>query len=291
MRNFNQPQYLSGQGDIRIIGHRASGKTTYLAALAYWPNHNVDQSPIQSIEPFDRDTEELRKTAQEILQEGGHVEPTENKDDPDYMPLYTFLIDLKPKFNLLNLNQNNLRIQLSCREYGGELFEDLTKPSSSKLKFYLDDCASASGLMILLDGQRRSEDFKYAQAFDILIKELAMRLANNNLPTSNQRIAVVLTKGEQGTVWNSRKDISEFLKRKFPKTNNQILNWSTQWSCQIEYFVCSAFGVIPEVNKPNVQGGTICTIAEPQFWRPFGLVAPLYWLYTGKHDPRLNDVP
>lgn len=300
MKNFNQPQELVGQGDIRIIGDRASGKTTYLTALAYWPNHNANESTIQSIEPFDAETGKLYEMAQTFLEQGKPLAPTQNTDDPEDMPLYTFLIDLKPKFNLFNRKKNNLRIQLSCREYGGELFYDLTnaelfenttQPTAIKLNFYLDDCASASGLMLLLEGQERAKDAMYSKALNIMKEQLTIRLANNNQPTKNQRIAIVLTKAEQGAVWGNRKDILGFLQRKFPKTSSTLRNWSIQWKCPIEYFVCSAFGIIPGVNKPNVQGGTTGTIAQPQFWKPFGLVSPLYWLYIGKNDPRLNDLP
>ncbi|MBD2345667.1 hypothetical protein [Anabaena subtropica] len=36
-------------------------------------------------------------------------------------------------------------------------------------------------------------------------------------------------------------------------------------------------------------GGTYGVIANPSVWRPFGLVAPIYWLSTGKDDMRLRD--
>ena len=288
MTNSKPPQDLPGQGDIRIIGDRDSGKTTYLAALAYWPNQKQD-SPIEQIEPFDSDTGELCQMAENLLTQGGEFEPTDNEDDPDDMPLYTLLIDLQRKFRLFN--KNNLRIQLSCREYGGELFQDLTKSPTSRLQAYLDDCATASGLMILLDGKGRSKDVKYAKAFDVLREQLTMRLATNNQTTNNRRIALVLTKGEQGEVWSGRKNIPDYLKRKFPKTNKQLQDWSRKWGCPIEYFVCSAFGVIPGVNKPNVKSKNQGVILEPNFWRPFGLVSPIYWLYTGNIDKRLNDVP
>lgn len=145
--------------------------------------------------------------------------------------------------------------------------------------------------MILLDGKKPIRDATYAQIFNILKEQLTIRLADKSQITSTRRIAIVLTKGEQGTVWNSRRDISGFLKRKFPNTIKILRDWSFQWNCPIEYFVCSAFGVIPDVNTPNVKGGAIGIIRETKLWIPFGLVSPLYWLYTGKHDDRLNDIP
>ncbi len=289
MANFDVPQNLQGQGDIRIIGDRASGKTTYLAALAYRPGHNPDTSPIQSINPFDEDTGQLCTLAENILKQGAKLPPNDNEDDPEDMPLYTLLIDLKRRFTLFN--KKDLRLQLSCREYGGELYDDLTNPITPKLKFYLDDCASASGLMIFIEGRGRTKDSQYAKALKVLREQLTMRLANNNQPTRNRRIAIVLTKGEQGAVWGDRHNGSQFICRKFPETYKELQDWLKKWGCPMEYFVCSAFGVIPGVNKPNVKGGTTGTILEANFWRPFGLIAPLYWLYTGKHDNRLNDIP
>ena len=38
------------------------------------------------------------------------------------------------------------------------------------------------------------------------------------------------------------------------------------------------------------EAGTYGVIANPAVWRPFGLVAPIYWLYTGKDDRRLREI-
>ena len=41
-----------GDGSLlRIIGDRGSGKTAYLASLAYWPNASPE-SPVKSINPI-----------------------------------------------------------------------------------------------------------------------------------------------------------------------------------------------------------------------------------------------
>lgn len=42
--------------------------------------------------------------------------------------------------------------------------------------------------------------------------------------------------------------------------------------------------------KPNFHKGSE-GLKEPDAWRTFGLVAPVYWLLTGKTDSRLLDYP
>ena len=42
----------------------------------------------------------------------------------------------------------------------------------------------------------------------------------------------------------------------------------------------------PRPNVRMMQGGG-AVIDRPKFWRPFGLIAPIYWLYTGKEDSKL----
>lgn len=288
MSASNAPKTLSGSGDIRVIGDRGCGKTTYLAALAYWPNHDPTNSPIQSIEPFDPDTGELIQQAENILKIGGRLSPTDNPEDPDQAPLYTVLIDLKPRLFFQN---RNVRIQVSCREYGGELYEELSKSSTEKLGNYLNDCASSSGLMILIDGTSALRDQQYAQALKNLESELNMRLAANNRKPSSYRIAVVFTKGENASVWVSREDLPGFVNRKFPRMQIALKTWTVKWGCSYEYFIASAFGTMGEnPPKPNVKGGSGGVIARPDFWKPFGLVAPIYWLYTGQKDERLKNL-
>jgi hypothetical protein len=51
--------------EFRIIGPRRSGKTTYLSALAYWPNAKPD-SPIEKVIPGDDDTAKLIAMAKDI---------------------------------------------------------------------------------------------------------------------------------------------------------------------------------------------------------------------------------
>ncbi|NMF66850.1 hypothetical protein DP113_13290 [Brasilonema octagenarum UFV-E1] len=80
---------------------------------------------------------------------------------------------------------------------------------------------------------------------------------------------------------------------KFPETQKVFEKWSQLWGCKITYFACSSFGVMGQPPRPNFtfirtdERGTIGVIRNSSQWKPFGLLAPIYWLHTGKHDPRL----
>jgi hypothetical protein len=82
---------------------------------------------------------------------------------------------------------------------------------------------------------------------------------------------------------------------KFWETHNFFQRWSQSWGCEMDYFACSSLGVIGNPPRPNFivfhrnERGSIGGIKNPQEWKPFGLLAPIYWLHTGKHDPRLQQ--
>ena len=60
-------------GNICIIGPRSSGKTTYLAGLAYWPdtqNQNFEVTPIT------KEAQNLVNQAEDIILSGISLPPT-----------------------------------------------------------------------------------------------------------------------------------------------------------------------------------------------------------------------
>jgi len=69
----SEPQQNSAV--LRVIGDKSSGKTTYMASLARWPNANSN-SPVQSVISINQDGQELINIAQNILEQGAELEPT-----------------------------------------------------------------------------------------------------------------------------------------------------------------------------------------------------------------------
>jgi len=299
MNTSNIPLEIQGNSEIRVIGPRHSGKTSFMAALARWPNADPN-SPIQAVDPFDNETGRLIGFAKDILEDGRELAPTDYADTADNLPSYTLLITLKPNlFNhpIAGIRGRPIRIQVSCREYTGEIFSELRNIATpnARLNSYLDDCASASGLLLLLDGTART-DKEDAQTLETLQRELNERLSLNKRVLRDYRIAVVFSKSEQAVVWVHRKDIRKFANLRFSSTQAVLQKWSKTWGCSINYFFCSAFGTKGTPPAPNVRvinrdiGGTSAVIDRPNVWRPCGLVAPLYWLHTGQEDPRLRDI-
>lgn len=294
---------LRGSGDIRIIGPRASGKTTFMAALVHWPNGDPERSPIQDIiAANDEDTQKLKDMARDILENSQTLPPTRLGE----LPLYNFTIELKPNF-LLNpiaaATGRNVRMSVSATDYAGELFTLLREePRNPDLQLYLDECQYASGILILIDGTSIT-DRDYADSLAKLEYELNLRFTNNNIDKKRYRIALVFSKAEQRTVWNRYYDqnskefrTQDFIKDRFPKTKQILQRWQRNWGCSVACFFCSAFGIMGNPPEPNCSSriagrdGTSAVIARHEYWHPFGLVAPIYWLYTGQGNIQLRKI-
>lgn len=64
-------------GNIYVIGPRASGKTTYLAALAYQPLRAKQKNKNFKVQALNEETRELADKAENIILEGASLEPTQ----------------------------------------------------------------------------------------------------------------------------------------------------------------------------------------------------------------------
>ncbi|MFM6264917.1 MAG: hypothetical protein ACKPFA_00150, partial [Dolichospermum sp.] len=67
---------LQSSAVIRVIGDRSAGKTAYMASLARWPNADP-KSPVHTVSPIGEAGEELVTKAQNILEQGLKLEPTD----------------------------------------------------------------------------------------------------------------------------------------------------------------------------------------------------------------------
>ncbi|UJB68981.1 hypothetical protein HRE53_21530 [Acaryochloris sp. 'Moss Beach'] len=295
-KNF-EPQ-LSQQESItiRVIGDRGSGKTTYMASLAYWPNAS-SKSTVQNVIPFNEESNELVRKAQNILEQGLSLEPTPLDADVSNVKDYTLVINLQipTRFSGFKLRGKKLLpLMISCKDYPGEFFSDLIQKDSHnpQLRAYLNDCTEAQGILFLVDGMAHRKDVEYAKELGSFLR----LIGNLDNAERKRRIAFTLGKCEQSELWvNIHKPIFLASKR-FPKTYQVLQDWQNNGFGDFECFTTSAFGMLGTAYpKPNAtlvnrhRDGVVCVIKEPSKWRPLGLVNPIYWLYTGKHHKELLE--
>jgi len=286
---------LETWGEISVIGPRASGKTTFLAALAGW--HDVGfRKPIKSVESINEDTHRLKRYAEDILKNGERLSPTDWNSSYDNH--YLFRIEIKPNFwhnPLCWLLKRNVRFSLSCKDFLGEFINSLKSPfddNSSYIDSFLDNCAFSFGLLIMIDATDSLRlDKEYSQAFSTLCNELTSRIRRSGAHRK-YRVAVVFSKADNNKIWKYRKKLKEFVNINFPCTKNIFQEWAKDGYCEVAYFSCSAFGMKGNPPQPNVidgfSNGNCGYLADPVVWQPFGLAAPIYWLSTGKIDSRLQ---
>lgn len=283
---------VSENATIRVVGDRASGKSTYMAALARWPNANLN-SPVQSVIPINEDGDTLIETAQNILEQGLELSPTVISDNVMDLKDYQLRINLKGEFSWRKPNGSNQQITLdiNCKDYAGEFFSDLLNKSGDPvLNDYLDDCLQASGIMLLIDGTSR----KYQDMTNSIDKFL-VALDRSDMANTKRRVAVVITKCEQPELWVNRSKPKDIATAILPQVAKKLQSWQQSGAGSVEYFSASAFGMLgmnmPAPNFTKIRAsreGLAAVIKEPKKWRPFGLVAPIYWLCTGERHKKLD---
>jgi len=289
----SEPQ--QSNAELRVIGDRASGKTTYMASLARWPNADP-ASPVQTVAAVNQEGEELVRKAQDILEQGLELEPTRLDANAAEVNDYTLSITLKGQFSWRNpkarLNSQLVKLNISCKDYAGEFFADLLHQSgNSQLQSYLEDCLQATGMMFLIDGTAYRKDSEYASGLD----KFFIALDRTSLTDEQRRIALVLTKCEQTELWVNRHKPTFIASRRFTQVYKKLENWQQMGAGVVDYFTASAFGMLgTRYQEPNAQrlsrgrNGVTSVIKDPKRWRPFGLVAPIYWLSTGNRHKELD---
>jgi len=294
-RKLARPVFDVGtSGEIRIIGPKGSGKTTFLCALADWNDLRFRKS-LKAVEPLNEHSLGLKESALNVLRNGARLEPTKlgfENPDPNDLPLYLFRLEITPNFwhnPLCWLLKRNIRFSLSCKDFAGEFINELKAPSESNyIHSFLDDCAFSSGLLVMIDATNSLQlDKEYSQAFSTLRRELMSRIKRGGWKVK-YKIAVVFSKADQCEIWKYRRRLEEFMSINFPCTQNIFQEWSKDGGCVVAYFACSAFGMRGNPPRPNVINGNCGCLADPIAWQPFGLASAIYWLSTGKVDARLQ---
>jgi len=296
----NSPQSPQGNNvtsenaTIRVVGDRKSGKTTYMAALARWPNAGLN-SPVQSVMPINEDGEVLVEIAQNVLEQGLELPPTLISDNVDDLKDYQLQISLKGEFSWrnpkLNGNSQQVKLNINCKDYAGEFFADLlNKTGDPVLENYLEDCLQASGIMLLIDGTSRNY-----QDIASNIDKFLIALDRSDMASTKRRLAVVITKCEQPELWVRRAKPRDMATAIFPQVAKKLHAWQQSGAGSVEYFSVSAFGMlganVPAPNFTKVRAsrdGLTAVIKTPKRWRPFGLVSPIYWLCTGERHTKLD---
>lgn len=279
---------------LRVIGDRSSGKTTYMASLARWPNADPS-SPVQTVSPVNKEGEELIAKARDILEQGLELEATDLSASIDDVKDYTLSIRIKQNLSWRKnrIGSQLLTLNISCKDYAGEFFSDLIQQWENNpiLYQYLKDCLQASGLMFLLDGASHRKDAEYANGLDRFL----MALDSTKEGIGKRRLALVLTKCEQPELWVNRDRPKYLASARFPQFCQKLESWQQKGSGSVDYFTTSAFGVLgsrfPAPNADLInrgREGTRSVIKDQNHWRPFGLVAPIYWLCTGERHKKLE---
>lgn len=276
---------------IRLIGDRASGKTTYMASLAYWPNASAN-SLIQQVIPVNDESIELVEKARNILEQGLSLEPTQLNSDADELTDYTLSLKLQDPSRTFGFGKKQLTLNISCKDYPGEFFSDLLHRNSQdgQLRSYLDDCLQAQGILLLLDGLANRKDAEYAAGLETFFR----LMDQSEIDLKKRRIAFTLCKCEQAELWVNHHDPFFLASSRFPKTFQALQEWERIGAGSFSCFTTSAFGMLgnnfPRPNSTTVKrqrDGVASIIKDPERWKPFGLFAPVYWLCTGNQSKAL----
>ncbi len=271
-------------GVLRVIGDRAAGKTTYMAALARWPNAEIS-SPVELVTPANKDGEYLIRQAESLIEQGLQINQTRLANDVLEIKDYSLRIILKTADNFSFLN-TIFNLDISCKDYSGEFFSDVLHQTNSQLlRDYLNDCFPATGIMLMIDATTHRKDPEYARGVDRLL----VALAGGDVFSQKRRIALVLTKCELADLWINRHRPKFVTEVRFPTIFKRLESWQDLGVGSVEYFTTSAFGMTGKrYLKPNSRqiyrdrGGVAAVLEDSKKWRPFGLVSPIYWICTGK---------
>ena len=270
-------------GNIGVIGPRSSGKTTYLAALAYWPERRLKGKQksafeIESNDGLEANAKIIEKAKERIL-EGSSFEPTTVLGGVDELASYMFGIKVK------RFLRKPTPINLVAVDYPGEIFNELVSGETNPLhEEFIEKCLrkDVKGLLVLLPAWGKGSDSFYEQ----MIRKF-IGLVDSYGRIEDLRLAVAMSKCERGEIWSGRIDPeTDLFNMHLPETTAVLRNKIPKKN--LEFFAISTFGVLSRNNpRPNRedqigQEGVNSVLRETGAWRPYGMIAPLYWLSTGK---------
>ncbi|MBP0020077.1 MAG: hypothetical protein J7647_21300 [Cyanobacteria bacterium SBLK] len=265
-------------GNICVIGPRASGKTTYLAALAYKREHYKSSKGL-TITPLNEDSQKIADRAENIICQGEAFEPTE-VTSVDTLPDYSFKISIR-KFPRLNPE----KFQLVFKDYPGEVFENIADPHANDAiqEEFIEECfrKDVEGCLILFSDWVKGTDNHYNRIISRFLELMDARDRTHDL-----RLAVAMSKCERGELWPGRLDPeTDLFQRHLSKTTTTLRRKVAPKN--IRFYAISTFGVLkrndPRPNRIDDRGksGQASTLRKVSDWKPYNLLEPLYWLSKG----------
>jgi hypothetical protein len=276
--------------EIRVIGARSSGKTTYLATLAVLPSGLLQKYPNLEVIPRNDEATALRKRALDTITNQGKIAGDAfDADQLHNLKDYDFLIKI-PR----GKKRSSIELELLAKDFPGEFFEHIPIPHQwKKITPWVDDLfTTVSWMVMMTDWEPERDTSLYLPAFTKLCEEIREREIRNP-EIEKLRIAVVMAKCERGELWPCRLDPDEDLfEVRLPETYKHLTKTLTP--DRLQFFACSAFGVLgsrrdrdfdprpncylPDDGSPEEKNAYL---REPDRWYPYGLIPPLYWLATG----------
>lgn len=274
-------------GNICVIGPRRSGKSTYLAALSYYPELIVRSSSgkqkLFEVSPLGEDAKKLVENAENIITEGLELEPTvigDKLQSVDDLPNYNFKIEVKKKFF-----KKPEEIFLNVRDYPGEVFDKLADPSlaDSVHQEFIDECLAkdVAGCLILFTALESNADKFYYSVMNRFLELMDQHEILNNL-----RLAIAISKCERGEIWPGRIDPeTDIMGVYLPRTRQLLRNKLSP--THLQFYAISTFGVLQKNDpRPNrimaiKTEGQSSVLRESSRWKPYNLIEPLLWLSRG----------
>lgn len=266
-------------GNICVIGPRGSGKTSYLAALAY-RNRIMGKSKGFKIIPLSDDSRKLAEKAENIICEGESLEPNiigQEIQTVDDLPYYSFNLEIK-KFVFSQPES----FQLNVRDYPGEVFEKIVEQnlSDSIHEEFINECLMKDvvGCLILLTAWDKGADSFYSRVMSRFIELMDAHDRTNDL-----RLAVAMSKCERGELWPGRLDPETDLFGVHLRQTREILREKIL-AQNLRFYAISTFGVLrrtdPRPNRIDEQGksGMASVLRDAPHWQPYNMIEPLYWL-------------
>ena len=277
---------------ITVIGPRSSGKTTFLAGLAYFPQRKQQegkQAKFKVIAGSDNNSQKLLKNAKRLILERSSFNPSKENNT------YSFTIEIFSR-------GNEEKIFLQAIDFPGEGLDFIGDPSS-KYREYLEERLTAkfnNFLILLADWEPPESDFTLSETIDIF-KKIVREKANAE-DLKELKLAVVMNKCERGELWPSRLTPKmDIFEQYLPDTIFELRSFLEEFGIppeNLEFFAMSTFGVLdyddPRPNRKDQlkksrtatqKGEWDSVLRSPNKWNPYGMLSPIYWLATSKRLP------